>query len=85
LVDAYGKGFILDSVLALNYQYRNAVDEEDHILTVGVPPIVEAVFFCYFINIMLWIIIINQRQVDIPVFRIAEKCVNLQPNLDRLV
>ena len=75
LIDAQGDRLVLVGVLALDHQDGNAVDQEDHVLPVSVAAVVDGELFCHLVDVPVGLVVVDQRQVEFPAFRLAiESC-----------
>jgi len=73
LVHPQGNSLVLVGVLALDPQYQDAVDQENHVLAGAVVAVVKGVLLGDFINIVFRISIIDQDQITLTVFLVIEK------------
>ena len=79
LINSERDRLVLARVLALDHKHRDAVDEKHYVLASAVTAIVNVKLFCHFIDVApllarsTQVAIINQCQIELPVFLSAEK------------
>ena len=79
LVHAEGDRLVLARVLALDHEDRDAVDQEDHVLTCPVTAVVDVKLLRHFVDVLLRlarpgeIAIVDERQIEFAVLLGAEE------------
>jgi hypothetical protein len=71
LVDADGNRLILVGILALDHKHRNAVDQEDHVLAVAVPAVMDGELLGHLVDVSIGLVVVDQCQVEFPAFGLA--------------
>ena len=73
LIYAECDSLVFISVFTFNYQYRDAVDEKDHIFPRAVMAVVKGPLFGDLKNISRWVVVINQDKVALAVLLLVKK------------
>ena len=79
LIDAQGDRLVLVGVLALDHQDGDAVDQEDDVLPVSVPAVVDGELLGHLVDVPVGPVVVDQRQVEFPALGVAiEGCLVTQ-------